>query len=161
MFANKNFQIVQNLSEICKKYSQNQSINYVCYTDWSQDGDIDAFLEDLGRTKWIVVTDEILSQGIEAASVMYIDMAPEVEKQLGVGENPNFVPPRYDLNISKNLISRAVVELVLIMAYRTRETMLGHDFSFDSFKIIEDLELISFIQIVCDFVLEEHLSEPK
>ena len=71
IIINQNCQIVKKVSEICKHFAENHSTNYVCYTNKMQDGDINTFITDTSKKKWIIVTDEILSQGMEAASVLY------------------------------------------------------------------------------------------
>ena len=117
-----------------------------------QEGDIAEFIDDSGKKKWIIVTDEILSQGIEAASVLYIDMVPETVEAL----NPEFVPHRYSLSTSKNMISRAVVKLVMILTYRVEETMSGPYFRFSSFEKISDMTSLPFVDVVTDFIQEDH-----
>ena len=139
IIINQNCQIVKKVSEICKHFAENHSTNYVCYTNKMQDGDINTFITDTSKKKWIIVTDDILNQGMEAASVS----------------------PKHDLNISKNLISRAVVELVLILAYRTEETNIGTEFRLSSFKSIGDLVALPFLHVIKDFIPDEHLNEEE
>ena len=124
-------------------------------------GDIKEFLELAGRKQWVLLTDEILSQGIEATSVLYIDMCPEIKDELKVGHFPQFHHPEYELNISKNIISRAVVELVLITAYATVPTCDGPYFKLSSFKKFTDFVDLPFIDVVEDFILEEHRETKK
>ena len=88
-------------------------------------------------------------------------MLSETEQALGVRENPEFVPPRYNLSISKNMISRAVVKLVIILTYRAEETNFGTYFRFSSFKNVDDLMCVPFIDIVTDFIQEDHLKETE
>ena len=127
-----------------------------------QEGDITEFIKDSVKKKWIVVMDEILSQGIEAASLLYIDMLPESEQALGVGENPEFVSPRYNLSISKNMISRAVVNLVIILTYRAEETNIGTYFRFSSSRNNSNgMTSIPFVDIVTDLIQEDHLNETE
>ena len=131
------------------------SINFICYTNKLLEGDINNFLENPSGKTWIILTDETLSQGIEATSVLYIDMAPEIEQQLGYGQGGEI--PKYKLDINKNLLSRAVVELVLIIKYRRQETLSGHAFRFSSFSKFDDLvtSCNGQVCILDDFVTEK------
>ena len=88
-------------------------------------------------------------------------MLSETEQALGVRENPEFVPPRYNLSISKNMISRAVVKLVIILTYRAEETNFGTYFRFSSFKNFDDMNCVPFIDIVTDFIQDDHLKETE
>ena len=40
VLVNKNFQILRKVSDICKQFAENHSLNYICYTSRMQEGDI-------------------------------------------------------------------------------------------------------------------------
>jgi hypothetical protein len=118
--GNPYFKITKVVSDICREYSEMNSINFICYTNKLLEGDINSFLENPSGKTWIILTDETLSQGIEATSVLYIDKAPEIEQQLGTGRGGEL--PKYKLDIS-----------------RRQETLPGHALRFSSFKKIDDI----------------------